>query len=129
MGARVSEVRESKIERYFKRRVEETGGEVRKAKWVGRKHAPDRYAFWPITPVIGRFSPRSTGGARAGTPRAVWVELKRPGGDARDGQRREHVRMHMAGLDVRVADTEEKVDAIIKEYGLSPVELAILEKS
>lgn len=104
-------MRERTVEAYFNRRVKETGGEVRKAQWIGRSHAPDRYAWWPVSDLW-----RAGNGLR---PRAVWVELKRPGKDARAGQAREHDRMRAAGLPVYVADTFDKVDWLIGRYGLT----------
>ncbi len=49
--------------------------------------------------------------------KAVYVELKSPSGDGRLSvmQEREIKRMKGAGLDVRVIDTREQVDAIIRE--------------
>ena len=55
------------IERYLVKRVKERGGEVRKVKWIGRRHAPDRVVMAPAW-SLDRW------------PRVcVWVELKKPG--------------------------------------------------
>lgn len=89
--------RESSIERYFNDRVQATGGETRKLAWVGRKDAPDRFAWW------------------ASTKKHAFVELKRPGGAPRPSQLREHSRMREAGIPMHVIDTREGVDNFIKE--------------
>ena len=74
--------------------VKRLRGELRKCSWIGRKHAPDTVVFF----------------------RGVYfVELKRPGKDARAGQAREHERMRKHGADVRVLDTIEKVDEFLLE--------------
>ena len=74
--------------------IKQLRGELRKCSWIGRKHAPDTVVFF----------------------RGVYfVELKRPGKDARAGQAREHTRMRKHGADVRVLDTVEKVDEFILE--------------
>lgn len=84
-------IKESKVETHFCRRVKEFSGEVRKVKWLGRSHAPDRFAMFPWG-------------------RCYWVELKRPGKEARDGQRREHDRLLRCGQRVAVLDSIEAVD-------------------
>ena len=85
---------ERDIEKYLKERVIFLGGEVRKVKWIGRPHAPDR-----VVMLRGVY----------------FVELKRPGEDLRPGQEREHKRMRFAGADVRMVSTIEGVDAFILE--------------
>lgn len=82
---------ESKVEAHLCRRVDQVGGETRKVQWVGRRHAPDRFVMFPWG-------------------RCYWVELKRPGEKARDGQRREHNRLLKYGQRVAVLDTIEAVD-------------------
>lgn len=86
-------VKENVIETYFCCRVRETGGQQRKARWIGRRACPDRLAWWP--------------GANA------WVELKRPDGEAREEQAREHERMRAGGMLVFVLDTKEAVDDFV----------------
>lgn len=87
-------MRESDVEKYLIKRVKELGGEIRKTKWIGRSHAPDRVVFF----------------------KGVWfVELKRPNAAARTGQIREHSRMRQHGAAVFVIDTIEKVDEFINE--------------
>lgn len=87
-------MRERDIEAYLVARVRELGGEVRKVKWVGRAHAPDRFVMLPRR-------------------RALWVELKRPGERARPGQVREHERMRKLGQRVEVVDSYEGVDEVL----------------
>jgi hypothetical protein len=81
-------VKESKVEDFF---VEQRkrGGEVRKVKWLGRAHAPDRLALLP--------------------GKHFYAELKAPGKSARAGQQREHMRMRFAGCKVYVLDTIEAI--------------------
>jgi hypothetical protein len=87
---------ESKIENYLRRRVAETGGNIRKARWIGRRGGPDDYVWWP-------------GGLYA------WVECKAEGEevDWRSIQGREIRRMHDDGLEVYVVSTKEQVDDMI----------------
>lgn len=73
---------ERHVEDYFVACVKTRGGDVRKVKWIGRKHAPDRLALLP--------------------GQHFYAELKRPGKGARDGQQREHQRMRAAGCRVYV---------------------------
>ena len=86
-------MRESVIETYLVRRVKELGGEVRKAQWIGRRHAPDRRVMLP--------------------DRCMWVECKAPGEKARPGQVREHRRMRELGERVEVVDSFERVDEVL----------------
>lgn len=67
-------MREARVETALVRGVKRAGGEVRKLKWLGRRHAPDRMVMLP-------------GGI------LHFVELKAPGKKARAGQAREHERM------------------------------------
>jgi uncharacterized protein YegP (UPF0339 family) len=53
-------LRESKVEAHLKKLVKETGGVVRKVRWLGHRGAPDRWVGWPST------------------ERTAWVELKKP---------------------------------------------------
>lgn len=86
---------EETVETYFKRRVEETGGEVRKVVFQGRRGAPDRLAGWP-------------------NGRHGLVELKRPRGTPEPHQLREHVRLRSIGLPVDVVDTKQAVDMYVE---------------
>lgn len=89
---------ESKIENYLRRRVAETGGQIRKVRWIGRTGCPDEYAWW------------SEG-------RHAWVECKAEGEevDWRSIQGREVQRMRDAGLPVYVVSSRDEVDAMIAE--------------
>lgn len=91
-------MRESYVERYFKRRVKETGGIERKARWLDRRGCPDRWCGWPSTQLTG------------------WVEMKKPATpDAKAHQAREHDRLRACGERVDVLTTMEEVDAYVKE--------------
>lgn len=89
---------EADDEAYLWRRVKETGGEHRKAKWIGRRGAPDDLIGWP-------------------NGRHCWVEMKCD--EQRHGlkahQAREHARMRSWGIDVRVVWNRQQVDALIEE--------------
>lgn len=90
-----AKLRERDIEEYFCGQVEKHGGLTRKMKWIGRDGAPDRFVL--------------LGG------KTVLVELKRPGGELRVNQHREHGRLKEKGADVRVVCTLEEVDIFIRE--------------
>jgi hypothetical protein len=85
---------ESIVETYLVNRVEETGGESRKLKWLCRRHAPDRWVMWQF-------------------PRCAFIEVKALGEKPTPGQMREHERLRARGYKVYVVDTKEKVDAVI----------------
>lgn len=85
------------VEKYLIRRVGETGGMIRKVKWPEHRGAPDRLCGWPVT------------------RRSAYVECKRPSGMLEPHQLREHNRLRAIGIDVRVIDTREKVDAFVEE--------------
>ena len=85
-------MRESKIEAYLVAEVTKLGGEVRKLKWIGRSHAPDRLVAY----------------------NGVWlVELKAPGRVERPGQARERERLTANGVRCWVIDSLEGVDNFI----------------
>lgn len=88
-------MREADVEQHLVKRVKQEGGEVRKAAWIGRRHAPDRRVML----------------SRPGFP--CWVELKRPGETPRPGQVREHERMRALGEIVHVVDSIEAVEALL----------------
>ena len=87
-------LRESDIERYLVSRVKEAGGEVRKAKWIGRNGAPDRRVMLPDRVPF-------------------WVELKAPGKKPEPHQTREHNRMRRLNEVVEVVDSFDAVDAVM----------------
>ncbi len=107
-------MRERDVERHLVARVKALGGEVRKLKWVGRRGAPDRVVMLP--PSADRFvevhSPDISTKIRW-MPTILWVELKRPGGEAEAHQAREHARMLKMGQRVLVLDTVEKIDEVL----------------
>jgi hypothetical protein len=81
---------EHDVRKALKERVEQHGGEVRAAAWLGRSHCPDVFVLLP--------------------GRSVWIETKRPKKDATEGQAREHDRMRAAGCVVLVISTIEQLD-------------------
>jgi len=80
--------RERVIERLLHRQVEMRGGTTRKLK--GRVNDCDRLVIWPRGAVH-------------------FVECKAPGKKARQGQLREHKRLHALGCKVYVLDTLDAV--------------------
>lgn len=110
-------MRESQVEAHLVARVEQTGGLVRKIRYIGRSACPDRLVGWPPRKLtFGKYEDGRQIMPNAETePRHALVETKRPKGKARDDQEREHTRLRAVGLDVRVLDTIEAVDAFIKE--------------
>lgn len=97
-------MRERDIERRLVERVKELGGEVRKVKWIGRRGAPDRLVMLPANTLAPRTFPAQT----------IWVELKAPGKKAEPHQAREHARMARLGQDVRVIDSFEAIDDLLR---------------
>lgn len=88
---------EASIENYLLRRVKAEGGQIRKARWIGRRGCPDRLIWW-------------------GQPlRYAWCEVKAPGEevDWRSNQGHEIRRMHDDGWEVYVVSTREQVDDMI----------------
>lgn len=102
---------EGRIEAYLKRRVKETGGEIRKLSWIGRRGAPDRMVWW--NRVV--WTSRQLLYATNFYPIFVFVEVKRPGEKPTAQQHREHERMRSAGFEVVVVDTEESVNVFVNE--------------
>ena len=96
-------MRESEIEDYLKRRVEEIGGKVRKIKFLGVNGAPDRLLLLPERRTRTTIWP----------PCVVWVELKRPGAGPRQRQLSEHVLLTQHEQIVHVIDSKEGVDALL----------------
>lgn len=87
-------MRERDVEDYLVKRVRSMGGEVRKARWIGRNAAPDRRVMLP-----GRLP--------------VWVELKAPGKVPTAQQLREHTRMRALGELVVVIDSLPGVEGLL----------------
>lgn len=88
-------MKEREIEQYFIRRVREAGGLQRKFVSPGHRGVPDRIVVFD-------------GG------RVSFVELKAPGKEARDDQRREHKRLRDKGCIVHVLDSRDMVDEFIR---------------
>src|SRR4051812_27197108 len=86
---------EERVESHLKKRVRETGGEIRKVVWPGHRGAPDRLCGWERT------------------QRSGFVETKRPKGKAEAHQLREHERLRAVGLRVDVLDTIERVEQYV----------------
>lgn len=84
-------MRETGIELPVVYKAERAGYFVRKVRWEGRRHAPDRL-----------FARKDRG--------QVYIEFKRPGEKPRKGQENEHKRMRAAGIEVHVCDST--VDAL-----------------
>lgn len=93
-------MRESVIESYLRDRVKAAGGWAPKWTSPGSNGVPDRIVFLP-------------GG------RAVYVELKAPGKKPTKLQEYQQERLRALGQDVRVIDSREAVDALIKELTTS----------
>ena len=98
-------MRESKVEDALHSRIEQLGGEWRRAKWIGRSNAPDDYIM--LLPYC--YSDRR--GNRHNHPGFVgWVEAKAPKKGPRPGQVREHNRMRALGAQVLVINSFELID-------------------
>lgn len=87
---------EEEVRQYCKRELRKRGAAMRKLKWIGRKHAPDDVALLPRAHPL--------------------IEFKAPGKKPNKGQLREHERLRLAGFDVWVIDTFERVDFFIRSY-------------
>ena len=105
-------MRESQIEKYLKIKAVALGFEIRKVAWVGRKSAPDRVLFVKARPLTKTSIDCAWCNPKG---RTIWIELKAPGKAPRPDQLREHARMRAAGQDVRVIDSIEGVDALMRE--------------
>lgn len=92
-------MRESQLEGYLVAEVLKLGGEVRKLKWIGRSHAPDRFVAY----------------------KGVWlVELKAPGKVERPGQTRERQRLVAHGVRCYVLDSMDKINTFIELLKATP---------
>lgn len=87
---------EKQIEAYLVKRIHSLGGECEKFTSPARRSVPDRIVTMP-------------GG------KIIFVELKSPGKKATELQERDHQRRREMGFDVRVIDSKEGVDALVKE--------------
>lgn len=93
----MSEVSERDIEAYLRNRVKALGGRAYKFVSPGNAGVPDRLVLLP-------------GG------RAVFVELKAPGRHPTPLQVAQQQRIAALGFDVRVIDSFEGVDELIRQY-------------
>lgn len=87
-------MRESDIERYWIKRVKESGGLTRKFTSPGRRSVPDQICAFPKGVV-------------------ALVEIKAPGEKPRPDQQREHDRWLSLGVRVYVVSAKEHVDVVI----------------
>lgn len=97
-------MKENKIEKYLKTRVEEQGGICEKFVSPGRRDVPDRNVTWDLLenpPAHGKGNET--------------VETKAPGKKPRKGQLRDHAERRKRGALVSVLDTIEKIDAWMLE--------------
>ena len=92
-------MRESDLEKKFRRRVKANGGEAYKFVSPGRRNVPDRIVV-----------------LREG--RVFFVELKRPGEKLRPAQKRELDRLVDKGCDASWIGDEESMDKWFEDRGL-----------
>lgn len=96
-GERGAAMRERDIEAYLRDRVKEVGGWAPKWTSPGNSGVPDRIVFMP-------------GG------HIVFVELKATGEKPRALQLAQHKRIKSYSQDVRVIDSKEQVDGLIRDW-------------
>lgn len=89
-------MRERDIENYLRDQIKTVGGIAYKWTSPGNNGVPDRIVALP-------------GG------RIVFVELKAPGGKPTALQLNQHKCLRALGCDVRVIDSKEQVDALLRE--------------
>jgi hypothetical protein len=87
---------EGEVKAHLKKRVAETGGELRFLKWIARNGAPDCFAFW-YGPIMAFFETKQVLGRFSGH------------------QVREHKRMRDAGIMVFSPRSKQDVDDAISE--------------
>jgi hypothetical protein len=106
-------MRERDIRKLLKERVEAHGGEIRAVSWLGRAHAPDVLCGFPAGCRYSRRMCRDIWDGPWDIPQgwSYFVETKRPGKNATEGQAREHERMRSWGCYVQVITTPEELDA------------------
>lgn len=90
-------MRERDIEKYLRERVQTVGGWAPKWTSPGNNGVPDRIVFLP-------------GG------HIVFVELKATGEKPRPLQLAQHKRIKSYSQEVRVIDSKEQVDALIRDW-------------
>lgn len=90
---------ERDVRKHLKDRLQTLGGELRKVSWRNRRSAPDELILVPM---------------RGGNPAKFFLaELKRPGEQPTAAQWREIGLLLSYGVDVRVLDSREAVDAAL----------------
>lgn len=92
----IKKPKESVIENYLKKRVKEEGGELRKVKWIAHRGAPDRLMLMPGF--------------------ATYIELKRPGEELEDHQRREHAKLKWAKIPVLTINSIRGVESALRGH-------------
>ena len=97
---------EAKIEGYLRKRVKETGGMIRKIRWIGRRGAADNLVFYKF-------------------PAVALVECKAAGKDVdpRSQQARDLRRMREAGWPVYVVSSREEVDEVLARLAVKMLTL------
>lgn len=97
MVGKLSNDRESDVERYLRKRVEQAGGQCIKFLSDYARGFPDRILLLPDGVL-------------------VWVEMKRPqGGRLSPAQNVQHVLLRRLGQQVRVVWTKEQADSLLRE--------------
>lgn len=96
---------EARIEQYLVKRIQLNNGECEKFVSPMRRSVPDRVITLPIPEehreIVARY--------------IKFVECKAPGKHATEMQERDHQRRREMGFDVRVIDSKEGVDVLVKE--------------
>lgn len=103
---------EGDIKNYLVERIRALGGDVRFAKWIGRKDCPDCRVMFPNGQTGHGYEAHADDPNRAYWHKVFncWVETKAPGKRPRPSQAREHKRMRDLGEIVLVLPTREDID-------------------
>ena len=95
-------IRESDVEAYLVRRVEELGGVAEKFSSPAKRSVPDRLVQWPAH------------SNRWGVEGIDFIECKAPGEVPTPAQARDHERRRAMGFEVYVVDSYESVDNYLR---------------
>lgn len=106
----MSSTPEGEVKAYLKARIAALGGEIRFAKWIGRRHAPDCRVMFPEGWAFAKIFDSNGVWTDSKEIKNCWVETKAPGKRPRPGQAREHKRMREMGEIVLVLPTKEDID-------------------
>lgn len=87
---------EAKLEDYLCERINELKGETRKVKWINRRGAPDRMVWIP------------------GWKFPKMPEMKSPGKELEEHQKREHKRLKKMGIQCCKLDSKADVDRFLR---------------